>query len=193
MLTHFHSPLRAVRLLRLEAGARIREHRDHMLGLADGEARLHIPVATNPDVDFVVAGRRLVLNVGETWYIDFSLPHRVANRGTTARVHLVIDCAANDWLRGLLPPDPSPESGSIAATPAPSFRPPDAAADLDSFRLLVLGEPALEEELREIVDRELFIDRVVRLAAERGYDVTAGDVAEAMRLGRRALQEGVVA
>ncbi len=103
LLAQLQCPLQAVRLLRLKPGARVREHCDHMLGLEYGEARLHVPVTTNPDVDFVVNGQRLAMNPGETWYINFTLPHRVHNRGTTDRIHLVIDCHVTDWLRGLLP------------------------------------------------------------------------------------------
>jgi hypothetical protein len=39
---------------------------------------------------------------GECWYHNFNLPHRVANRGTADRVHLVLDCVLNDWLREVL-------------------------------------------------------------------------------------------
>jgi hypothetical protein len=35
---------------------------------------------------------------GEYWYLDFTLPHRVANRSDRSRIHLVIDCVVNPWL-----------------------------------------------------------------------------------------------
>jgi hypothetical protein len=38
---------------------------------------------------------------GESWYQDVSYPHRVANRGTEARIHLVLDCEINAFLRDL--------------------------------------------------------------------------------------------
>ncbi len=82
----FEFPKEAVRLLRLHAGARIKEHRDHDLGLADGELRIHVPIATNDDVEFIVANRRLILQEGESWYIDFSQPHRINNPGASDRV-----------------------------------------------------------------------------------------------------------
>jgi hypothetical protein len=49
----------------------------------------------------MLGGQRVVMNEGECWYNDFNLPHSVANHGTTDRVHLVIDCVLNDWLRAL--------------------------------------------------------------------------------------------
>lgn len=94
--------LQAVRFLKLQAGSVVKEHSDYNLGYEDGEVRLHIPVVTNPSVEFVLAGRRIVMYPGEVWYHNFNLPHRVANRGDTDRVHLVIDCFLNDWLRDLI-------------------------------------------------------------------------------------------
>lgn len=104
-LAAFECPLLSVRLLRLTAGSRIREHRDHNLGFEDGEIRIHVPVATNPGVEFFLDGRRLPLGEGESWYINFNLPHRVENRGKADRVHLVIDCVVNNWIRSILPGD----------------------------------------------------------------------------------------
>jgi len=184
VLAQFRCPLLAVRLLRLRPGARIREHRDH-LSLENGEIRVHVPVTTNPDVDFVVNGVRLAMNPGEAWYINFNLPHRVANRGTTDRVHLVLDCIVNDWLRGLLPWD----GGSPPEHPASSPAPLQETGGFESFRTQVLQDPALQAELRDVADREAFISRVVMLAEARGCRFTAGEVEAALRAARRAWLE----
>jgi hypothetical protein len=98
VLATLRCPLTAVRLLRLSAGSSIRQHRDYRLGYEDGEVRLHIPVVTNPDVVFFLAGQRVSMQEGECWYLNVNLPHRVDNQSTTARIHLVIDCVVNDWL-----------------------------------------------------------------------------------------------
>ena len=95
----FECPIRTVRLLRLGGGAVIKEHRDYGLEYEEGEARVHIPVRTNPDVVFMLDGQRLVLAEGEAWYLNVNLPHSVRNDGLADRVHLVIDCVVNDWLR----------------------------------------------------------------------------------------------
>lgn len=102
VLGSFRCPLQAVRFLRLSAGSVIREHRDFRLGYDDGEVRLHIPVITNPEVEFILAGRRLVMSAGECWYLDVNEKHSVANRGTIDRVHLVLDCNVNGWLREMM-------------------------------------------------------------------------------------------
>jgi uncharacterized RmlC-like cupin family protein len=88
----------AVRLLRLGPGASVREHTDYNLGYDDGEVRFHVPVLTNPAAVFEHEGRHIEMQAGETWYLDFSLPHRVANGGDEPRVHLLIDCVVNDWV-----------------------------------------------------------------------------------------------
>ncbi len=109
-LASLRSPLLSARFLRLAADSSIREHRDHALGFEDGELRIHVPVRTNAEVEFVLDGGPVVLREGEAWYLDLNLPHRVANRGSTDRVHLVVDCVVDDWLTGLL------EAAEAAAT-----------------------------------------------------------------------------
>jgi quercetin dioxygenase-like cupin family protein len=87
----------AVRLLQLAVGAEIKPHSDHCLGYEDGSFRLHIPIITNPEVEFILDGKRLIMNEGECWYIDANFEHSVANRGKQDRIHLVIDGIRNDW------------------------------------------------------------------------------------------------
>lgn len=103
VLAAFRCPLQSVRLLKLAAGASIREHKDYNLGYEDGEVRIHLPVQTSPLVEFYLAGARVLMNEGESWYVNFNLPHRVNNHGDTDRVHLVLDCVLDDWLRSQFP------------------------------------------------------------------------------------------
>ncbi len=101
VLSHFQCPLQSVRLLRLAPGSVIKEHRDHALGYEDGEVRVHVPIQTSPAVEFWLNGKRVVLRAGETWYLNVNLPHRVENRGEEYRVHMVIDCEVDGWMRGV--------------------------------------------------------------------------------------------
>ncbi|HUR23845.1 MAG TPA: aspartyl/asparaginyl beta-hydroxylase domain-containing protein [Acidimicrobiales bacterium] len=101
-LDQFRCPLLAVRFLRLGAGSRIREHRDLNLGYEDGEVRIHVPVSTDPGVEFRLDGRRVDMAEGEAWYMDLNLPHSVVNTGSTPRIHLVVDCVVDDWLAGIM-------------------------------------------------------------------------------------------
>lgn len=99
VLPAFECQLQAVRFLKLKSCSSIREHKDYNLGYEDGELRVHVPVLTNPCVEFYLNGERLVMNEGEAWYLNLNLPHRVENRSREDRIHLVIDCVLNDWLR----------------------------------------------------------------------------------------------
>jgi len=96
----FACEVRSVRLMRLTPGSIIKEHTDLDLGVESGTARIHIPVATNPDVEFLLNRRRVDMHEGEVWYLRLGDPHAVTNRGTADRVHLVLDLIANDWLMG---------------------------------------------------------------------------------------------
>src|SRR3954447_10683133 len=71
VLALFNCQLQAVRFLRLKAGSIIKEHRDYNLSLEDNEVRLHLPIVTNPDVEFVLDGQRVTMNPGEVWYHNF--------------------------------------------------------------------------------------------------------------------------
>ncbi len=99
ILDSLKCPVKAVRLMRLRAGAEILPHRDCGLSIEYGEARLHLPVATNEDIFFTVDGSRVPMAAGELWYINADRVHAVRNQSARDRVNLVIDCLANDWLR----------------------------------------------------------------------------------------------
>jgi mannose-6-phosphate isomerase-like protein (cupin superfamily) len=101
LLQSMHCPVLSVRFLNLQAGAIIKPHRDHELAFENGEARLHFPVFTNEGVEFFVEEELVRMREGDCWYINANLTHAVANKGATDRIHLVIDCEVNDWLREL--------------------------------------------------------------------------------------------
>jgi hypothetical protein len=102
LLGRLGCPVMAARLLALAPGGLIKEHRDYRLGWLDGEIRLTVPIVTSAKVDFVLDGRPVDLNPGEAWYLDLSRPHRAQNRSGVTRIHLVVDCAVDDWLTDLM-------------------------------------------------------------------------------------------
>jgi Aspartyl/Asparaginyl beta-hydroxylase len=102
VLDTFACPLRTVRLMRLTPGSVIKEHSDVQLSAEEGTARIHIPVFTNPDVEFYLNGSRVLLEAGSAWYLRLTDPHRVYNKGESDRIHMVIDAKVNDWLKDLL-------------------------------------------------------------------------------------------
>jgi quercetin dioxygenase-like cupin family protein len=101
VLSHFKCDLLAVRLMKLEPGAQIKEHKDADLAFEKGEIRLHIPVTTNPLVEFYLDKERMLLKEGECWYMNFNLPHALHNKSNEDRIHLVIDAVVNDWVKVL--------------------------------------------------------------------------------------------
>jgi hypothetical protein len=101
-LARLECELTSVRLLRLGPGASVREHRDHALGFEDGECRLHVPVVSGPEAEFVLSGAPIPMADGDCWYVNVNNAHSVANHGDAPRIHLVIDVIVNDWLTAAL-------------------------------------------------------------------------------------------
>lgn len=101
VLQTFHCPLLSVRLLKLNAGSMIKEHRDGELNFEKGEIRLHIPVRTHSDVEFILDYERIDLKEGECWYMNFNLLHKINNNSNVDRIHLVIDAEVNSWIKDL--------------------------------------------------------------------------------------------
>lgn len=174
----FHCPMQTVRLLKVSPGSRVLEHKDYNLSLEDNEIRLHLPITTNPEVEFFVDGERVEMQAGECWYINFNLPHRVANLGATSRIHLVMDCVVNDWLRALIPnTNDAPEAICNNQSSPENF---------ERFRRLVLNDVELQAKLRLQTDKQVFTHLIVQLGSERGYDFCAADVYNALQESRRA-------
>ncbi len=161
----FQMPLKSVRLLRLHAGSRVKEHRDRDLGLADGEVRVHVPVATNDGVEFIVGGRQLRLGEGEAWYVDFSQAHRIENRGDEGRVHLIVDGRLNDWMAGML--RQCVEAESVEPVGVGEFR---------RFCAVVYEDAGLREHLMHMTDAGKLLEAAVKAGRERGFGFAAGDV-----------------
>jgi hypothetical protein len=103
--------------------------------------------------------------------MNLSLPHRVHNRGTVDRVHLVIDGKVNPWLQELF----------SRGIPADRETPP--RTEFDAFRELVINDHALCSELLSFPDRYQFVTRAVELAAERGFQLQEADVTQGIRSG----------
>lgn len=89
------------RIHKLQPQAKIDEHTDGITFL-QGMVRVHVPLTTGEGSRFVLAGKLLDMQAGETWILNVGKPHEVENRDAKERVHLVIDCHRNDWLDNLL-------------------------------------------------------------------------------------------
>jgi quercetin dioxygenase-like cupin family protein len=98
VLDHFQCEKTSVRLMSLEPGGIIKEHNDVGTSFEDGLARLHIPLITDPQVNFCIDGEVVHFTRGDTWYLNASCMHSVENRSNIARIHLMLDCIVNPWL-----------------------------------------------------------------------------------------------
>ena len=113
VINSFKFPILTARILRLGVGAEIKPHRDHDLGYENGNFRLHIPITTNPNVEFILDGDRLTMLPGECWYTNVNYIHSVKNAGNQDRLHIVIDGKSNEWSDQLF----------FSLAPPESFRP----------------------------------------------------------------------
>src|SRR5581483_1243962 len=101
ILNGFKCPHGRIRIMKLMPGCGIGEHRDidvEVANVAFRKVRLHIPIQTNPDVEFLVDGKRIHMKRGGLYYVNFSKVHSVRNNGQEVRIHLVMDLEINDWL-----------------------------------------------------------------------------------------------
>jgi hypothetical protein len=179
-LSAFACPTRSARLLKLAAGAYIKEHRDYNLSLADNELRLHVPIVTHTEVQFFLDAESVEMQEGECWYLDFTLPHWVKNNSSVDRIHLVIDCELNDWLRELFAGASDQQSGADLPATDSSLN------EFEQFREFVLREPLVQARLRQTNDRRSFFQLVTRVGRERGYRFNQEDVEDALNSARKA-------
>jgi hypothetical protein len=117
---------------------------------------------------------------GECWYLRLSDPHRVANRGETDRIHLVIDCRANDWLRTLVAGSPAGATQAAEANQSPREH-------LRRFGELVLRDADLQYRLRTASpDSRTFLLLLVEVGAAHGFHFSTDHARVAIQEGRAA-------
>ena len=60
----------------------------------------------------------------------------------------------------------------------------------EEFREIVLDDESLQKQLRDLMDMDEFISRVVELGRSHGFSFTAYDVGDAVRASQRSWVEG---
>ncbi|MEM6685048.1 MAG: aspartyl/asparaginyl beta-hydroxylase domain-containing protein [Bacteroidota bacterium] len=96
----FQCQVETFRVHTLDPGAAIKRHRDTCYSFEHGRVRLHIAVQTNDDVHIILKDEHIVhMKPGECWYCNFHDEHEVKNNSDQPRIHLILDCIVNDWLR----------------------------------------------------------------------------------------------
>jgi len=99
VINTFEAEVEAVRFMKLGAHSVIKEHTDKGSCFEDDLVRLHIPISSNKNVEFIVGGEKENMNAGNCYYMNADAPHSVVNESDEERVHLLLDCRVNDWLR----------------------------------------------------------------------------------------------
>jgi hypothetical protein len=89
------------RLMGLGVGAEVPEHVDAHYHWRT-HLRIHVPVITNPKVEFTCGGETVHMAPGECWMFDSFRWHEVHNRGSERRVHLVLDTVVTPRLWDLI-------------------------------------------------------------------------------------------
>jgi len=62
--------------------------------------------------------------------------------------------------------------------------------DLEFFRRMILSDETLQEQLRDLTERDQFVTRVVELGEIHNCSFSIAEVEEAMREGRRVWVQG---
>ena len=95
-----------VRFMEIQANSQIFWHYDNNETIdcgSNNNARIHIPIITNPEIDLQICHENNYWKCGKIYYGDFSFPHSINNKSNKNRIHLVIDVLVNDKLLKLFP------------------------------------------------------------------------------------------
>ena len=123
------------RLMGLAAGADVPIHIDVHYHWRT-HRRLHVPVITNPGVLFTVNDETVHMEAGDCWLFDSFSLHKVQNKGSERRIHLVLDTVGGGKLWDLV------EAASARdLTPAPwrgngDHRPPLAFEQVNRPKIM---------------------------------------------------------
>ena len=90
VLASFETVIGRSRLMRLAGESEATLHSDTNYYWAD-RVRIHVPVRTDPAIEFVCNGKSMHMGAGEAWIFDAWQLHNVLNPTGGARVHLVAD------------------------------------------------------------------------------------------------------
>ena len=83
-------PIGRTRLMRIDIESEVKPHVDTNRYWWD-HLRVHIPIVTDPAVEFAVEDSSVHMAAGECWVFDTWSKHRVVNPVNAPRIHLVVD------------------------------------------------------------------------------------------------------
>ena len=83
-----------IMLARLLAGQRSKLHVDHTSS-ANIPHKIHVPIQTHPDVQFLVEDRVYFLERGQVYEVNNKVIHGTNNPSSTDRIHLIFTAITN--------------------------------------------------------------------------------------------------
>ena len=132
------------RLMRLDAESDATPHVDvHHYWLE--RVRVHVPVVTHPEVEFIVGEERAHMAPGECWVFDTWSRHAVRNPVDAPRIHLVIDTTGSERLWQMIE---HPHGPAVSVSP-------DGPGDPLTFETVNRAAVMSPWEMERLIDRIL--------------------------------------
>lgn len=78
--------------------SKVLEHKDDTEEVLLHTHRIHLPIISNPDVDFIIEQTKFHLDIGNLYEFSNQQYHRVENRSSLNRVHLIFDYMTSETL-----------------------------------------------------------------------------------------------
>lgn len=147
IMVQFDTVIGRSRLMRLAPGASVDQHTDTHYFWRD-HLRIHIPIATTPEVIFHCGDEQVHMGAGEAWTFDNWRQHRVHNGSEHDRIHLVIDTVGSAALWRMIDAAPAAATARFEFDPVRSAEP-----RYEGFAgLPVMPAAELRKDLEELVD-----------------------------------------
>lgn len=91
-------------LAKLAAGHQIDPHYDGA-GSNQRVHKIHIPLVTNPEAEFLVGDGRFHLDVGKAYEVNNIISHGAVNQGSEDRIHFIFEVFEGDYQQTTVTPD----------------------------------------------------------------------------------------
>ena len=142
------------RLMGLAPGAEVPAHVD-LNYYWRTHIRIHIPIVTNPQVQFTCEDETVHMSEGECWIFDSFRPHRVRNGGKDKRIHLVLDTVGGERFWNIL-------DDAFAGAPLPDHPLAPAANASSALDYEVLNTPSVMSPWEIRCHSRYLLDRVAQ-------------------------------
>lgn len=164
VLAALDAPIGRTRMMRIVPGGEATAHVDLNRYWWDRH-RVHIPLRTDPSVEFRCGDTGIHMATGSAWVFDTWRNHNVVNPSSSERIHLVIDTIGSPALTELLDADRPMQRVGVVGAPTPRYEraEPGGPMAVESVQATMaaliedLHDPAVRSALHasaeELIDR----------------------------------------